>query len=810
MGFLGRRDAPTVVAQWNRRGVTQRSDDIDLWSACKTGNIAFVKSIIEESPELLHVQLQGRTPLYYACLSGHIEIVKLLLQSGCTDDEFKSCHRAALTPEIRKLLKQYKFVENVLMGNDLPMTPEVATQPATYTHFRNDCEELPDPFPVVTAAQNSLADDSQSLATVPVNNTTASSSLKAVPFLEIMSPAIADETVNGLVDSDVLEEMCGYSSQEQGPSVQSPARTIQISMSGAVEVQETIDRLDLADHNKRMPRFRWKHPFRHDLCTTRRIIHALQTHPKKKLRDTPRSQEKDEANESPRSHHSVEDEVMEASSNGDDMEVVLQWDSNADLHVSDGIEKKKSPWTFLRRTILPTRNISTQQPSPNTSTNDSSKISALVSSLNEHLVGDEVECLPDVVGQPEAVLPSEDPIDENVLVECLESLVEKEASSETPITSLQPMRRSNQSSSTTFSNSSFATNTSATTNGDTNRILIPIACIPVTEDETEAINATERENDRSEPIEFVGSTIAVVPVIGEVKASDSSSPPRTGVGWNRYFFGASRGAKMLASGGTDSEIETLSATFEADIHMKRGDAAQLKVSGKDNVDIQSASSVSRTTSIVSAIGEASYLGPEPPVCRLQCTESEKTEIPVGFVHMTLEACGCIEEEMMVDEYSLNTMSFEAPLLPKVLRGQSTATNISTLSLESRQFNNARTTLEEVEPIQEERDVLVESSQSLSSSEHSYNVPNEVSIRPESNPEIDSETNYVTRVRSDGSGAEEDAPSLVSESSASFYKGDDSYCSHTLTTAEYTNDMVSRTVSERSFEMRDTWCGPMCY
>jgi len=47
----------------------------------------------------------GNTVLYYACLVGDIEMVKLLKERGARDNGIKSCWDAALTEEVRNLLR---------------------------------------------------------------------------------------------------------------------------------------------------------------------------------------------------------------------------------------------------------------------------------------------------------------------------------------------------------------------------------------------------------------------------------------------------------------------------------------------------------------------------------------------------------------------------------------------------------------------------------------------------------------------------------------------------------------------------------
>ncbi|RMX45010.1 hypothetical protein pdam_00022511 [Pocillopora damicornis] len=62
------------------------------------------------------------TPLYYACLCGHHELVEYLLQNGarCAPNTFdgERCLYAALTDKIRSLLKSYKAITSECMRRD--------------------------------------------------------------------------------------------------------------------------------------------------------------------------------------------------------------------------------------------------------------------------------------------------------------------------------------------------------------------------------------------------------------------------------------------------------------------------------------------------------------------------------------------------------------------------------------------------------------------------------------------------------------------------------------------------------------------
>lgn len=102
-----------------------------IWTACKIGDLNYVNQMVQLCPDQLHLQLQGRTPLYHACHCGHVSIVKALLMAGCTDRD-GTCYQSALTPEIRTLLRQYKMIDEQLNGKigntgQAPIQKEIAS-----------------------------------------------------------------------------------------------------------------------------------------------------------------------------------------------------------------------------------------------------------------------------------------------------------------------------------------------------------------------------------------------------------------------------------------------------------------------------------------------------------------------------------------------------------------------------------------------------------------------------------------------------------------------------------------------------------
>ncbi|CAG11294.1 unnamed protein product, partial [Tetraodon nigroviridis] len=90
-------------------------DVYDLFSSCKKGDICRVRHLIEQRDVDLNVRDKwNSTPLYYACLCGHEELVEYLLASGAKSEantfDGERCMYGSLNDSIRRLLKEYKCV----------------------------------------------------------------------------------------------------------------------------------------------------------------------------------------------------------------------------------------------------------------------------------------------------------------------------------------------------------------------------------------------------------------------------------------------------------------------------------------------------------------------------------------------------------------------------------------------------------------------------------------------------------------------------------------------------------------------------
>lgn len=98
-------------------------DVYDLFSSCRKGDICRVRYLVEQRDVDLNVRDKwDSTPLYYACLCGHEELVQYLLASGakCEANTFdgERCMYGSLNDSVRRLLKDYKCVGVRAMQRD--------------------------------------------------------------------------------------------------------------------------------------------------------------------------------------------------------------------------------------------------------------------------------------------------------------------------------------------------------------------------------------------------------------------------------------------------------------------------------------------------------------------------------------------------------------------------------------------------------------------------------------------------------------------------------------------------------------------
>ncbi|XP_043563534.1 ankyrin repeat and BTB/POZ domain-containing protein 1 isoform X2 [Chiloscyllium plagiosum] len=98
-------------------------DTSELFTSCRKGELSRVRYLVEQRDVELNVKDKwDSTPLYYACLCGHEELVQYLLANGakCEANTFdgERCLYGALNDSIRRLLKDYKQVTAKSMQRD--------------------------------------------------------------------------------------------------------------------------------------------------------------------------------------------------------------------------------------------------------------------------------------------------------------------------------------------------------------------------------------------------------------------------------------------------------------------------------------------------------------------------------------------------------------------------------------------------------------------------------------------------------------------------------------------------------------------
>mmetsp|Transcript_7730 Transcript_7730/g.23400 ORF Transcript_7730/g.23400 Transcript_7730/m.23400 type:complete len:492 (+) Transcript_7730:502-1977(+) len=83
----------------------------ELCGMCRVGDLDGVKKALSLGVDINARDRWDATPLYYACLTGRVQVVKFLLESGALCDERtfdgERCYLAALTLEVRSTLQQY-------------------------------------------------------------------------------------------------------------------------------------------------------------------------------------------------------------------------------------------------------------------------------------------------------------------------------------------------------------------------------------------------------------------------------------------------------------------------------------------------------------------------------------------------------------------------------------------------------------------------------------------------------------------------------------------------------------------------------
>lgn len=84
----------------------------DIFEASRAGDVDRLRFLLESGVNVNARDQWDSVALYYACLVGHLDVARLLLENGaiCSELTFDGdrCHYAALNLKVRKLLKAFE------------------------------------------------------------------------------------------------------------------------------------------------------------------------------------------------------------------------------------------------------------------------------------------------------------------------------------------------------------------------------------------------------------------------------------------------------------------------------------------------------------------------------------------------------------------------------------------------------------------------------------------------------------------------------------------------------------------------------
>lgn len=84
----------------------------DVFEASRAGDVDRLSYLLESGVNVNARDQWDSVALYYACLAGHLEAARMLLENGaiCSEHTFDGdrCHYAALNLKVRKLLKAFE------------------------------------------------------------------------------------------------------------------------------------------------------------------------------------------------------------------------------------------------------------------------------------------------------------------------------------------------------------------------------------------------------------------------------------------------------------------------------------------------------------------------------------------------------------------------------------------------------------------------------------------------------------------------------------------------------------------------------
>jgi len=97
---------------WLYHSTTTQVPMGDIYEASRAGDIERLKLLLDEGINVNARDNWDSVALYYACLAGHLDAARILLEKGaiCSENTFDGdrCHYASLNLSVRRLLKAFE------------------------------------------------------------------------------------------------------------------------------------------------------------------------------------------------------------------------------------------------------------------------------------------------------------------------------------------------------------------------------------------------------------------------------------------------------------------------------------------------------------------------------------------------------------------------------------------------------------------------------------------------------------------------------------------------------------------------------
>ncbi|XP_020578984.1 BTB/POZ domain-containing protein At2g04740 isoform X2 [Phalaenopsis equestris] len=134
----------------------------DVFEASRAGDVDRLRCLLESGVNVNARDRWDSVALYYACLAGHVEAARMLLEAGaiCSEHTFDGdrCHYAALNLRVRRLLKAFEARPPPLAPLPAALRDTFLSCPANRLAYLERCDDVKDAAALRAAGQMSLSE----------------------------------------------------------------------------------------------------------------------------------------------------------------------------------------------------------------------------------------------------------------------------------------------------------------------------------------------------------------------------------------------------------------------------------------------------------------------------------------------------------------------------------------------------------------------------------------------------------------------------------------------------------------------------